>query len=65
MSAALWRTSRRIRTGGRIGTVTGPLVMAVVAGPWTGLVVLGWALVYWPHIRPDGIHEKADGYVDH
>lgn len=50
VSSTLWRASRRLPAGSRVGAVTGPLAMAAVAGLWTVLIVLGWTLVYWPHV---------------
>lgn len=50
VTSALWRASRRTPVGGRMATLAGPLAMVAVAGLWTVLIVLGWTLVYWPHI---------------
>lgn len=38
-----WRVSRRSR-------LSGPLAMLAVIAFWGILAVLGWALVYWPHV---------------
>lgn len=39
----------------RLGTsavrLSGPAAMVVVTVVWVGLVVIGWALVYWPHME--------------
>jgi len=45
---ALWRVSGR--GGRRLSTVTGPLSLLLVVLSWVVLTVLGWALVYWPHV---------------
>ncbi|GGQ64576.1 potassium channel family protein [Streptomyces asoensis] len=47
---ALWRTARRLRTPGRVVGLVGPLAMVTVVGMWAFTVVLGWAVVYWPHM---------------
>jgi hypothetical protein len=47
---AVWRVGRGRRALRRL---TGPLAMVVVVLAWVLLILLGWALVYWPHL-PDG-----------
>ncbi|MCZ4602806.1 potassium channel family protein [Streptomyces sp. Lzd4kr] len=46
----LWRLARRIRARGRVVGLVGPLAMVTVVGMWAGTVVIGWAVVYWPHM---------------
>lgn len=46
---ALWRLARRFRARRLVGLV-GPLAMVTVVGMWTGTVIIGWAIVYWPHM---------------
>jgi len=58
MHAAIWRMSRR-------SALSGPLAMIGVLGVWGLLAVLGWALVYWPHMPegfafPDGSSAARD-----
>ncbi|ALV40676.1 ion transporter [Pseudarthrobacter sulfonivorans] len=48
---ALWLLSRRFV--GRASTVAAPAAMAAVIGAWASLSIMGWALVYLPHL-PDG-----------
>ncbi|MER5435234.1 potassium channel family protein [Streptomyces sp. NPDC002588] len=48
--SALWRLARRLRVPGRVVGLVGPLAMVTVVGMWAGTVVLGWAIVYWPHM---------------
>lgn len=48
--AALWRLARRFRTPGRVVGLVGPLAMVTVVSMWAVTVVLGWAIVYWPHM---------------
>ena len=52
--AAVWRAGRPRRGRHRIRVLAGPLAMVVVVLAWVTLVVLGWTLVYWPHL--------ADGF---
>ncbi|MEZ3183219.1 potassium channel family protein, partial [Streptomyces pimonensis] len=51
MTAGLWRLADR--TGRRVAAVTGPVALMLVAALWTTAIVLGWALIYWPHL-PSG-----------
>jgi hypothetical protein len=55
----VWRLARAVgrRYRGAIYRA-GPLAMIAVAAVWTGLIVLGWALVYWPRL-PTGFHASA------
>ncbi|MFD5856856.1 potassium channel family protein [Streptomyces chartreusis] len=46
----LWRLARRIRARRRVVGLVGPLAMVTVVGMWAGTVVIGWAVVYWPHM---------------
>ncbi|MBA2806871.1 two pore domain potassium channel family protein [Streptomyces sp. KM273126] len=46
----LWRLARRLRARSRVVGLVGPLAMVTVVGMWATTVVLGWAIVYWPHM---------------
>ncbi|GAB3971265.1 potassium channel family protein [Streptomyces sparsus] len=46
----LWLLSHRIDSRRRFASLIGPLAMVVVVLMWTVLVVVGWALIYWPHM---------------
>jgi voltage-gated potassium channel Kch len=48
--ASLWRAGRPRRLHGRVRALAGPLVMVVVVVVWVALIVLGWTLIYWPHL---------------
>lgn len=48
--AVVWRVTRRL--GRRLRRVSGPLAMAAAITSWGVLVLVGGALVYWPHV-PD------------
>ncbi|OEV00598.1 Ion transport 2 domain protein [Streptomyces qinglanensis] len=64
---ALWRLSHLFPARRGMNELVGPLAMVTVVGMWTCLVVLGWALVYLPHM-PEGFafgaglapHEHGD-----
>ncbi|MDC0765363.1 potassium channel family protein [Streptomyces sp. HD] len=47
---ALWRLARRLRARRRVVGLVGPLAMVTVVGMWAATVVIGWAIVYWPHM---------------
>ncbi|AEF41795.1 potassium channel family protein [Hoyosella subflava] len=47
---AVWKATAAL--GGRGRRLSGPLAMFGVIGTWGALVVLGWALIYYPHM-PD------------
>lgn len=46
----LWRLARRLRARRRVVGLVGPLAMVTVVGMWAVTVILGWAIVYWPHM---------------
>lgn len=45
-----WRVSHLRWTPRGLLAVTGPLGLLAVVSLWTSLIVLGWALIYWPHM---------------
>lgn len=47
---AVWRLSKLPRRLRPAATLTAPLAMAAVIATWAVLVVVGWALIYWPHL---------------
>jgi hypothetical protein len=47
LMAAVWHIGRRRRG---MGALVGPLAMVVIVLAWVLLILLGWALVYWPHL---------------
>jgi hypothetical protein len=53
--AAVWRAGRPRRGRRRVSVLAGPLSMVVVVLAWVVLVVLGWTLIYWPHLA-DGFY---------
>ena len=46
----VWLASKRFDSDGRFAKLTGPFAMVMVIGTWALLVIVGWALVYWPHL---------------
>ena len=48
--AAVWRAGRPRQGHRRVRVLAGPLAMVVVVLAWVGLIVLGWTLIYWPHL---------------
>lgn len=62
----VWRLSLRLGRRGR--QLSGPVGMAAVMGSWGGLVVVGYMLVYWPHLPEEfryssGLNPGAPGHV--
>jgi hypothetical protein len=51
----VWRLFRRAAPGPRTFPLAGPVGLVAVVGSWVVLLVLGWALLFWPHI-PDGFN---------
>jgi hypothetical protein len=49
--AAVWRGGRPRRGHRRVRVLAGPLAMVVVVMAWVALIVLGWTLIYWPHLE--------------
>ncbi|KOV49919.1 Ion transport 2 domain protein [Streptomyces sp. AS58] len=47
---AMWRLARRFRVRNRVVGLVGPLAMVTVVGMWAGIIILGWAIIYWPHM---------------
>lgn len=48
----IWRAFRRLGRDRRhsLLELAGPVAVVSVIGLWLALLVLGWALVYWPHL---------------
>lgn len=51
LMAAVWRAGRPRRGRRRVSVLAGPLSLVAVVLTWVALVVLGWTLVYWPHLE--------------
>ncbi|MFE3323967.1 potassium channel family protein [Streptomyces sp. NPDC059176] len=48
--AGLWKLSQHLPFRKRAAGLAGPLAMVTVVAMWAGTVVIGWALIYWPHL---------------
>jgi hypothetical protein len=48
---AAWRAAHRL--GPRALALAGPAATVAMIGLWAGGLLLGWALVYWPHLPED------------
>ena len=48
--AAVWRLGRARHGHRRVRALAGPLAMVVVVIAWVALIVVGWTLIYWPHL---------------
>ncbi len=64
--AAVWRAGRPRRGRRRVSVLAGPLSMVVVVLAWVAFIVLGWTLVYWPHLDDgffisEGLQETSRG----
>lgn len=47
---SMWRLARRSRLRPRVVGLVGPLAMVTVVGLWAVIIILGWAIIYWPHM---------------
>ncbi|WP_433441581.1 potassium channel family protein [Nonomuraea sp. CA-141351] len=47
---AMWGLARQVRARRRVVGLVGPLAMVTVVGTWAAIIILGWAIVYWPHM---------------
>ncbi|MER6852617.1 potassium channel family protein [Streptomyces flaveolus] len=50
VTTVLWRLARRFRARRRVVGLVGPLAMVTTVCMWAGTVILGWAVIYWPHM---------------
>lgn len=68
---AVWRAVRRLARGNPpLLSLAGPIALIVVIMGWVTMVVVGFALIFWPHL-PDGFAigtgldaGKQEGFVD-
>lgn len=54
----MWRVFRRLGPRDRFLPLAGPTALIAVIATWAALLVLGWALVFWPQV-PDGFRYDA------
>lgn len=59
MMRTVWAALRRL-AGPRRGifALAGPTALLVVIGSWATLLIVGWALIFWPHVN-DGFYAAA------
>ena len=50
ITRAVWQVCRLPGTRHGLFSIAGPVAFVTVLATWAGLLVLGWALVYWPHV---------------
>jgi Ion channel len=50
LTRAVWRVFRGKGTRHGLFSIAGPVALVTVIATWAGLLVLGWALVFWPHM---------------
>lgn len=50
ITRTVWHVFRRARTRPGSLSLAGPVALVTVITTWAGLLVLGWALIYWPHM---------------
>ncbi|MFN2320428.1 MAG: ion channel [Dermatophilaceae bacterium] len=53
-----WRLTRPLSRGSRSSELSGPLALVITVTVWTAMVVLGWALIYLPHL-PEGFNYSS------
>lgn len=61
LARLMWRTVGRIGRAHRLLPLAGPVALVVVITSWAVFLVVGWALIYWPHV-PEGF--RFDPGVD-
>ena len=59
----VWRVLARRGRGTRTFALAGPVGLVAVFACWAALLVLGWALVFLPHV-PGGFHRATAGPAD-
>lgn len=66
-----WRAVRRVAgSRGNWLVIAGPMGLILVIFVWVLLLVVGWALVWWPHLAEDFrtasslVGEANDGFID-
>ena len=58
ITRAVWRLFRRAGRRHQRLSLAGPVAFVTVIATWAGLLVLGWALLFWPHM-PTGFRFDA------
>ena len=50
ITRAVWQAFRHVGARRVRLSLAGPVAFVTVIATWAGLLVLGWALVFWPHM---------------
>jgi hypothetical protein len=50
ISRSVWRLFRRTGPGHRLFPLGGPAALVAVIGTWAALLIVGWALIFLPHM---------------
>jgi Ion channel len=59
---SVWAAFRQLaRTRPGAFALAGPTALLVVIGSWAALLILGWALIFWPHVHGE-FHSAAAGH---
>jgi Ion channel len=58
VARAIWTGTHRLHVRSRPPRYAGPLGYVAVLATWTAMLVLGWALIFLPHM-PEGFHFSA------
>ena len=58
-----WGVLGRRGRGSRFFVLAGPVGLVLVFASWAGLLVVGWTLIYLPHV-PEGFHQATGGPAD-
>ena len=53
IARSVWRLFRRTGPGHQLFPLGGPAALVAVIGTWAALLIVGWALIFWPHM-PSG-----------
>jgi hypothetical protein len=54
----VWRLTRPLSRGERSSELSGPLALVTTVAVWATMIVLGWALIYLPHL-PEGFNYSS------
>ena len=46
----IWRGSRVLKRRSKQTSMVGPIALLSVILTWAGIIILGWTLIYWPHM---------------
>jgi hypothetical protein len=55
----VWRAFRLTGARSRLFSLAGPAALVAVIATWAALLVLGWALIFWPHMPGGFLFEPS------